>query len=67
MTKRRWIDRSSAERRRSYFTFAGLYLVAFVIALVLGWSAPAAVLGIIGVLLALLGLWNPEPRRRRRR
>lgn len=58
--------RSSAiERRGSYLTFAGLYLLAFVIALVLGWKTPAVVLAVIGVLLTLLGLWNPDPNRRR--
>ncbi len=66
MARRRWVDRSATERRRSYFTFAGLYLLAFVIALALGWTIPAVVLAVIGVLLALLGAWNPDPNRRRR-
>lgn len=61
-----WVDRSAGERRRSYLTFAGLYLLAFIIALVLGWTIPAVVLAVIAVLLGLLGLWNPEPNRRRR-
>lgn len=39
--------------------------MAFVVTLVLGLSVPAAVLAVIGVLLTLLGLWNPEPRQRR--
>jgi len=43
-----------------------LYLVAFVVALVLGWTMPAVVLAVIGILLTLLGLWNPDPTRRRR-
>ncbi len=61
------MGRSSAtERRRSYFTFAGLYLLAFLIALALGWTIPAVVLAVIGVLLALLGAWNSVPNRRRR-
>jgi len=45
---------------------SGLYLVAFVVALVLGWTMPAVVLAVIGILLTLLGLWNPDPTRRRR-
>lgn len=63
---RKWTDRSPSERRRSYLTFAGLYLLAFVVALVLGWTIPAVGLAVIGILLALLGLWNPDPNRRRR-
>jgi len=66
VARQRWVDRSAAERRRSYLSFAGLYLLAFVIALVLGWRTPAVVLAVIGVLLTLLGLWNPDPNRRRR-
>lgn len=66
MARQRWVDRSSAERRRSYLTFSGLYLIAFAVALLLGRTVPAGVLGGFGVLLALLGLWNPEPHRRHR-
>jgi len=43
-----------------------LYLLALVITLLLGWRTPAVVLAVIGVLLMLLGLWNPDPNRHRR-
>ncbi len=66
MARQRWIERSASQRRRSYLTFAGLYLFAFIVALVLGLSIPAIILAVIGAVLALLGLWNPEPRPRRR-
>lgn len=48
----------------SYLVFIGLYLAAFVVAIVLGWTVPAVILGVITALLVALAVWNPEPTRR---
>lgn len=54
--RRAWTERTPGERRRSYLLF---------VAAVAGGTVPAVVLAVIGVLLAAMAAWNPEPRRRR--
>ncbi len=59
--RRAWTERTPGERRRSYLLFVALYLGGAVVA---GWTVPAVVLAVIGVLLAAMAAWNPKPRRR---
>jgi Flp pilus assembly protein TadB len=62
--RRAWTERTPGERRRSYLLFVILYLGGAVVAVVAGWTVPAVVLAVIGVLLAAMAAWNPKPRRR---
>jgi len=57
--RRAWTERTPGERRRSYLLFVAA------VAAVAGGTVPAVVLAVIGVLLAAMAAWNPEPRRRR--
>lgn len=62
--RQRWVERTPASRRRSYWLFASLYLAGAVLATVLGWDTLALGLAAFGLVLGLMGLWDPEPRRR---
>ncbi len=60
--RRAWTERTPGERRRSYLLFVAAVAA---VAAVAGGTVPAVVLAVIGVLLAAMAAWNPEPRRRR--